>query len=216
MYIGCWQEYRLAKAVHEPKPEKHLKDYYNQWAELCAKVGETEATKALVWSPLFNASIRKGERRSTASLVAPISGSASVRSYRSGVSLPSTISAPVRSRRFGRSGKRAALAAKKRRRSSLLRVERMKRAYTKMDGVVDPAEVAKTISKNADTTPPPALQINTKDLRPLPLLPNESMRPGSTQSRASTGTFPTDDEVDALLCWTAGLAQSPIASPTAA
>jgi hypothetical protein len=55
MYIGAWQEYRLANAFTQPSIERHaqLTEFYGKWLQLCNEQGEQAATKALIFDPLF-------------------------------------------------------------------------------------------------------------------------------------------------------------------
>ena len=55
MYIGAWQEYRLANAFTQPSESRHaqLTDFYSKWQKLCDQEGEQAATKALIFDPLF-------------------------------------------------------------------------------------------------------------------------------------------------------------------
>ena len=55
MYIGPWQEYRLANAFTQPSLERHaqLKQFYGQWQRMCQERGEQAATQALIFDPLF-------------------------------------------------------------------------------------------------------------------------------------------------------------------
>ena len=45
MYIGPWQEYRLANAFTQPSLERHaqLKQFYGQWQRMCQERGEQAA-----------------------------------------------------------------------------------------------------------------------------------------------------------------------------
>ena len=54
MYIGAWQEYRLANAFTQPSESRHaqLTDFYSKWQKLCDQEGEQAATKALIFDPL--------------------------------------------------------------------------------------------------------------------------------------------------------------------
>ena len=55
MYIGAWQEYRLANAFTQPSDQRHaqLTQFYSKWQRLCDEQGEQAATKALIFDPLF-------------------------------------------------------------------------------------------------------------------------------------------------------------------
>jgi hypothetical protein len=55
MYIGAWQEYRLANAFTQPSDHRHaqLTEFYGTWQKLCDEQGEAAATKALIFDPLF-------------------------------------------------------------------------------------------------------------------------------------------------------------------
>ena len=55
MYIGPWQEYKLACQMrrHDWKEHKQLKEFYTDWQKKCKALGEVQATNELVWGPLF-------------------------------------------------------------------------------------------------------------------------------------------------------------------
>ncbi len=55
MYIGPWQEYKLASQMRRQdwKEHKKLKQFYSDWQRQCKKIGEVQATNELVWGPLF-------------------------------------------------------------------------------------------------------------------------------------------------------------------
>ena len=55
MYIGPWQEYKIANAFTQPSIERHaqLTEFYARWQRLCQEQGEQAATKALIFDPLF-------------------------------------------------------------------------------------------------------------------------------------------------------------------
>ena len=55
MYIGPWQEYKLASQMrrHDWKEHKQLKEFYTDWQKKCKALGEVQATNELVWGPLF-------------------------------------------------------------------------------------------------------------------------------------------------------------------
>ena len=59
MYIGPWQEYRLARAVRgrrkrqiEQATNVQLHQYYTRYQQMCEQVGEAEAMKRMVWDPI--------------------------------------------------------------------------------------------------------------------------------------------------------------------
>lgn len=45
MYIGPWQEYKLAKIASQTPSVETVEAYYAQWKELSQKIGTEEATK---------------------------------------------------------------------------------------------------------------------------------------------------------------------------
>lgn len=53
MYIGPWQEYKLASALRKQRKaenaQRSLLKMYAQWNEQVGQIGETEATKQLIW-----------------------------------------------------------------------------------------------------------------------------------------------------------------------
>ena len=55
MYIGPWQEYKLASQMRRQdwKEHKQLKQFYSDWQRQCKKLGEVQATNELVWGPLW-------------------------------------------------------------------------------------------------------------------------------------------------------------------
>lgn len=54
LHIGPWQELRLAQFIAARSSSESVKEYYEQWKQLADSIGESEATKRLVWSPLFD------------------------------------------------------------------------------------------------------------------------------------------------------------------
>jgi len=66
MYIGPWQEYRLARAVRgRRRPQQRasnveLNQYYTQYRQMCEALGEAEATRRMFWDPMFAAGRQRG------------------------------------------------------------------------------------------------------------------------------------------------------------
>ena len=93
MYIGPWQEYKLAAALRKRRQaeeaQQSLRRLYMQWNEQVGRIGEKKATKELIWGPLFSAltaevgGLQKAPPSARSTLSAPLSSRGSISSVAS-------------------------------------------------------------------------------------------------------------------------------------